>query len=396
MRLKDPESRIVVDGDFACASAGAIRPLAADLYEVDYLREELPAWFQSVLEEYWDGGGVPKEYAFCVRVQNCGDSARRVGLRFRLSPKGAAYMAPPCWIQRRDGWAWVPPEDTSIPESREHIELAVEVEPGESVLVASAPYIAPEAVCEKAKCFAEHFDNWTYREIGETAQGRPIVALESEPRPLKVLVEATMQSCEPVAWGILHVAHWLTIPTARTRRLLEHVQFCLLPMTNPDGAAEGRSVTNSLGQVPKFEFNRIADGLPAALETQAIWDYNREGRHDAHVEVHAHFRWERMWRSVGLQARESLPEALREKSNFIEAAIDANYPESLPENAKRAIDPREPDKAVYGIQHRAEQCGTLSTWIQAMPETIESHAADVQEFVETIAEALILWKYGPR
>jgi hypothetical protein len=73
----------------------------------------------------------------------------------------------------------------------------VSVGPGESIRIASAPYEEPDTVCEKVKRLAERTKIWTYREIGKTAQGRPIPVLETESRDLKVLVDTTMQSCEP-------------------------------------------------------------------------------------------------------------------------------------------------------------------------------------------------------
>ena len=90
-------------------------------------------------------------------------------------------------------------------------------------------------------------NNTTSGPTGKSAlcTGKTNLRIETEPRDLTLLVDATMQSCEPVSWGILHVAHGLTIPTARTLRLLDHVQFCLMPITNPDGVCEGRSVTNA-------------------------------------------------------------------------------------------------------------------------------------------------------
>ena len=386
MEFRDSEAGIVIDSDFPCGSAGQIRKQGEDLYEVDYQREPLPEWFQAV------GQGVPKEYAFCVRVRNAGPHPRRIVLRFLMSPKGSAYLAPPWWIQDQEGWAWVPFEDVVADKEEEGAEVALTIAAGQTVVVASAPFVDPDKVCERARQLAGHFDLWTYREIGSTAQGRPIPVLESAPRPLKVAVSATAQSCEPVFWGILHIAHWLTIPTARTRDLLEEVQFCLLPVTNPDGAAAGLSVTNGLGEVPKFSWDQVAQGADGPAETRALWDYYlNEARPDVEVEVHAHFRWERMWRTIGTDVNPALPPALRAKGAILERALRQNFPDTLPENDMSMIDYRRPEHEVYGDQYFNEK-GILRAFLQAIPETIESHGADVQEMVETVAEALIEWR----
>ncbi len=387
------DSEIGIDSDFACSSAGPVRKLDGGVYEVDYQREELPQWFQDVLDELFDGAGVPKEYMAHVRVQNTGGETRRITLRFLTSKKGANYMYPPWWVRRDGGWSWIPPEDTRHDHDNLYIDTTVEITPGESVRIASAPYEEPDAVCEKARRLAQRSPLWTYREIGPTAQGRPLPVLETEPRPLKLMVEATMQSCEPVSWGIMHVAHWLTIPTTRVRRLLDQIQFCLLPMTNPDGVFVGHSVTNAAGEVPKFGINDLVEGTrPAPRETEAVWNYLLELRPDAEIEVHAHFTREGFTRSIGMQDRDSMPEALRPKAQVIEDAIFANFHADPLDNRKVLIDPRKPKHNVYGDRHVSGKAGVIRTFLQAVPDSPESHAADVREMVETIAEALIQWQ----
>lgn len=393
MTLEDAEAGIALDGDFPCASAGEMRKLGDCLYEIGYRSEEIPEWFQALLDELFQGRGVPKEYMAHVRVRNTGDEARRITLRFLLSEKGASYMYPPWWIRRGGGWMWVPKADTDHRESDRYVDVSVKLAPGESVRVASAPYEEPEAVCAKARQLAERFGHiWSYREIGPTAGGRPIPVLETAPRPLKLMVDATMQSCEPVSWGILHVAHWLTIPTWRASSLLAQVQFCLLPMTNPDGVYEGRSVTNSLAEVPKFGINRLVEGRGAPRETEAVWRYLLELRPDAEVEVHAHFTREGFTRSIGMQDRDSMPEDMQAKAAVIEAAIAENFHTDPLDNRKVLIDPRKPEHNVYGDRHVCEKAGVIRTFLQAVPDSLESHCADVREMVETVAGALVRWR----
>lgn len=392
MTFEDPKNGILIDSDFPCSSAGPVRVLDAGVYEVDYQREELPQWFQAVLDELFEGRGVPKEYMAHVRVWNTGDAPRRITLRFLLSDRGASYMYPPWWVHRDGGWSWIPPEDTAYDDANLTNDTTVDVNSGESIRIASAPYEAPDVVCEKARRLAQRSPVWTYREIGPTAQGRPIPVLETGPRPLKVLVEATMQSCEPVSWGIMHVAHWLTIPTMRARRLLDRVQFCLLPITNPDGVFQGHSVTNAAGEVPKFGINDLVEGnRPAPRETEAVWNYLLELRPDAEIEVHAHFTREGFTRSIGMQDRRSMPEALRAKAAVIEDALFANFHADPLDNRKVLIDPRKPEHNVYGDRHVSEKAGVIRTFLQAVPDSLESHAADVREAVETVSEALIQW-----
>ena len=286
---------------------------------------------------------------------------------------------------------WIPSKNTDF-HPAEHIDISVLLQPGETLRIASAPYEDPSVVCEQARQLSEQYDIWTYREIGHSAQGRPICVLETQPRDLTLFVDATMQSCEPVSWGILHVAHSLTIPTARTQRLLDHVQFCLMPITNPDGVCEGRSVTNAMGEVPKFGINHLVEGKSAPRETAALWQYFLDKKPDASIEVHAHFTRPDFTRSIGMHDKASMPHHLRAKAKILEQAIFENYHIEPLKNRKVLIDPRQPEHNVYGDKHICEQAGTIRTFLQAIPDSIDAHNADVKEMVETVAHALIKWR----
>ena len=171
-----------------------MRVLEQGVYEIGFKPEEIPTWFQDLLDELFDGKGVPKEYMAYVRVRNLENVSRRVTLRFLFSEKGSSYLYPPWFLRREDGgWEWISPEDTDF-KAHEYLNASVDLQPGESVRIASAPYEEPNVVCEKARRLAQRYDLWTYRKIGTSAQGRPIPVLETEPREFKLLVDATMQS----------------------------------------------------------------------------------------------------------------------------------------------------------------------------------------------------------
>lgn len=393
MTFSDPQNQITIDSDFPCGSAGQINPLPSGTYEIAYQPEEIPQWFQDLLNELFNGAGVPKEYMAYVRVQNTSDTPKQITLRFLLSPKGANYMYPPWWIRRSNSdWFWIAPEDTHFQE-REHIDLTLHLHPNETLRIASAPYEEPDVICEKAKRLSQRYPTiWTYREIGTTAQGRPIPVLETPPRDLKILVDASMQSCEPVSWGILHLAHYLTLPTARAQNLRNHIQFCLMPITNPDGLYEGRSVTNAQGEVPKFGINHLVEGKSAPRETQALWRYLLDKKPDVSIEVHAHFTRDGFTRSIGMHDKAAMPAHMQAKADRIEQALFTNYHADPLDNRKVLIDPRTPEHNVYGDRYVCEHAGTIRTFLQSVPDSIESHSADVLEMTETIANALIQWQ----
>ena len=129
------------------------------------------------------------------------------------------------------------------------------------------------------------------REIGRTAQGRPIQALESRGSASDaILIGATLQPAEPAARPVLAIAHWLTDGSGLTRRLLERFRFAFVPLPNPDGTAGGRSCTNGVGEVPMFSFGRLLAGEPAPAETRALWEYAEHLQPLSYLELHTHYQ----------------------------------------------------------------------------------------------------------
>ena len=157
--------------------------------------------------------------------------------------------------------------------------------------------------------------------------------------------------------------------------------------------AIGTAMAGARGKVPKFGINDLVEGTrPAPLETQATWNHLLQLKPDAVIEVHAHYTREDFTRSIGMHDKASMPQHMQEKAAAIEEALEANYHSEPLDNRKVLIDPRESQHNVYGDQHVAEQAGTIRTFLQAIPDSIEAHAADVREMVETVASALLAWR----
>ena len=51
MKLKDADLGILIDDEFPCSSAGEMRLLEPGVYEIGYQPEEIPQWFQDLLDE---------------------------------------------------------------------------------------------------------------------------------------------------------------------------------------------------------------------------------------------------------------------------------------------------------------------------------------------------------
>ena len=383
---------ITIDADFPSGSAGEIRRTGESCFEVAHKPEHLPDWFQQTLEKYWGGGGVPKEYMFHVRVSNHSDSTQQVSIRFLFSPSGCSYLALPWWIRRDTAWQLLSDTEATISEvdgTYQHLDVKLSLHAGHSVCIGSAPYESPADVDAITHSLASEAHAWTVRELGRTAQGRPILALESETRPLALLASATMQACEPTWTGLHHAARAWMADNPETNHLREQIQLCVVPLTNPDGLAGGFSVTNAEGEVPKFSTHMVHAGRPAPLETEALWNYVDQLRPTARIEMHAHFTQPGFSRSIGMQEIESLPLALRNTATAIERAIDRHYHHADSHNRRVRIDPRIAEHDVYGVREMADTFGLVELFLQAISDPIDAHNDDVFTCIKTVAEGLI-------
>jgi hypothetical protein len=198
-------------------------------------------------------------------------------------------MDPPYWIRRDGEWWQVAGSDTGF-EPRQYAEITIRLAAGEEAQVANKPYPTPDRVYDEIDELVRCHPILSSTVFGQTAEGRPLVSLETEPREETLLVNATMQPAEPAARPILSIVHWLTDRSDIANRLLERFQFCFIPLPNPDGSFHGRSVTNARGEVPMFSFGRHLAGESAPEETVAFWDYATRIKPAGHIEFHTHYQ----------------------------------------------------------------------------------------------------------
>ena len=382
---------VTIDADFASGSAGEIQCMSDGSFEITPKPETFPPWFQDKLDEFWDGGGVPKEYMFHVRCQNSSNATQPLSMRFLFSAAGQSYLALPWWIRRDRGWQQLADSEAAIQEkdnAYQHLDVSLTLNPNEVLYVGSAPYEDPEDVDLMTRSIAETLPGFSIREIGMTARARPILALESTPRELRLLVVATMQACEPTWMGLHHAARAWATPHGEISKLAERVQLCVVPLSNPDGLAEGLSVTNAVGEVPKFSCHFAYNDEPTPLETLALWNYMDQLRPQARIEIHAHFTHPDFPPSVGMHEIDAMPASLRPLGRIVEMAIDGAYhqPGSLTRRVR--IDARIPQHDVYGTREIADRFGIVSAFLQAVSDPMEAHQEDVLRCVRTIASAL--------
>ncbi len=383
MTLHDPESGLTIDADYETGSAGEIRKTGPCAYEAVPLPENVPDWFLEALQVHFQGAGVPREYACAVRVASAASESRPVTLRFVFSKtRGHTYMRPPYWIHRDGRWRPIPDDATAFVQNT-HVDLTFDLAPGESVKLANKPYPETGQVAAAMEDLVTASDIFSIRELGRTAQGRPILALETAPRDETIVVGATMQPAEPAARPVLAVAHYLTSRSDLATRLLDRFRFAFLPMPNPDGAAGGRSLTNALGEVPMFSFGRLLVGEPAPVETRAVWACMETLKPSAYVEFHTHYQAHTAHKLNPLSL-DWFPPARHDVVRRVDAALTAI-------NADWRMTPIErgmPLEDTGKFTNLALRFQTLAYCYQIYAITEEATCAHAVEVVATLASAL--------
>lgn len=373
-----------IDADFEGGSAGDMR-VVDGVIEIEPKPETVPEWFFEALNVHFGGAGVPREYACHVRLLNESDEERQVTVRFQFTKtNGASYMEPPYWVLRHGRWWPIPAQATRFTE-KSHVELDLPMGGGELIHVANKPYVHGDDVLDEMEALAET-GPFEIREIGRTAQDRPIVALESTGFRYDetILFSATMQPAEPAARPVLAIAHWLTDGSALTKRLLERFRFAFVPMPNPDGTADGRSCTNGVAEVPMFSFGRLLAGDDAPLEVSALWNYAAELRPQSYMEFHTHYQDVREHK-LNPMAPEWFAED--EKKELL-AEVDAAL---LSINSDWRVTPIERSTPLCDagkFTNLAERFGTLAYCYQIYTITEEATCAHAVSVARTLATAL--------
>ena len=362
----DADSGITLDNEFECASARAFGKIGPGHYQVELL-----------IENYNPNYPVVWEYMFCFRVRSQSDQAQTVTFRVMKGRGGISYLDGPHFAKRNGKWDLIPRAQTEM--SRDYVEVTLDVAAGDEFLLGNHPFPTPAEVESAMQATAAALDDFSVREYGRTPEGRPLLALESAPRDKTVIVFDTMQPAEPGDVPILFLAHWLSSRSAEAEKLLEEYQFCLMPLTNPDGTAHGHSVTNAAGEVPRCHFEDAKLGKPVPAEAAVIWEYLVGKEPAMFIEFHIHYLVHAAHKLVGVHVNEpsdergvvALPaatvlwgELLKLNSNWRARLIEAES-----DTFRNAL-----------AETLARDFGTLSYVYQIYAPTVEAacaHAVDV-------------------
>ena len=234
---------------------------------------------------------MPTQYRYSVRITAHRDTP---ALRIHVHTSrelGGWYIQFGGFVKRGGEWAPIPLEHaTNVPDTSD-VLVTLSLSEGESVLLGSMPFIAPSELETQIEALGRtEGHNWSSRVLGETAKGRKIWALETAPRAKRIVMAGTSQGAEPVAERLVELARRLTVDLTDSRWLLDNYQVCLVPMINPDGAAEGYSLLNGIGEVVAGGYKAAVSGEPCPVESKALADYVGLAPTQAYLEFHAHYR----------------------------------------------------------------------------------------------------------
>lgn len=233
--------------------------------------------------------GVPHEvqvtgpiscYNVCVLLHNEAECAQELVLDVRipawLREAGFGYFLEKPYLTRpEDSLDW-----TEVPRDRqdnrgEIVRLLVPLKSGERKVLSSVAHVPYSWCSDRLAALAEeHGDMARLVQIGLSAEGRPIYALETGPqsaRPRAVFT-GTLQPGEPAAWGVLAMAE-AYLRDEEFRRYRESAAVDFVPQPNPDGIVRGLCNVNAEGRLTCFEFEEVANGWAAATETRLLWEY---------------------------------------------------------------------------------------------------------------------------
>jgi len=232
-------------------------------------------------------------YNVCVLLRNEAGKAATLTIDVIIPPwltaAGFGHFLKNVYYERApDGldYAAIPP--TRAQDLGDRMRLAVELAPGEQRVFCSVPQLPYSACVRKLRGLARRPEA-TLAEIGRSALGRPVYALELEAgdgRP-RLVVTGTLQAGEPTAWPVLAMAEWL-LDSPAGRRGLGAFRVDLVPQPNPDGNVLGLCNTDSQGAIPELRFTDAAAGRPCPVETQNLWDYLAQSPPLAYAEFHCH------------------------------------------------------------------------------------------------------------
>ena len=281
-RYMDEDTEIT--SEFECGTGDHIRRIGEDHFALDAHRD-------------W-GAGDPysmMSWVFCVKITNRSNGPRTLKLdvqNINHSGHDEAYV----WAKRGDIRDRA--DASVLPGSDEDwsFRATVRMGAGETLYLSNGYWYPPSEMTAWLTDVAEkHSDLCTLRDIGRTAQGRPISALTiSDPEPTdkkaRILIAASPQGSEIGAWACRRLIAFLLSDDAFAEKVRKKWVLDVIPQTNPDGEALGTVMVNALGENPLFEFKQVADGGSGSAEAVGLWNWAKSHPPAIYLEYHCYYQ----------------------------------------------------------------------------------------------------------
>jgi len=372
---------VAVFGGFEGASLEGVRAAGTGLFEADCLEEP----------------GVPElafnrvfyDYSFACGIHNASSHRRQTVLRLRLCARSArrnmGFMCGPYWI-RRGGW-WHHLTEAAHSTGDDWVETRLDLEPGERLVLASKPFWTAAETQQVLAEYEQRLPFTRVRSIGQTAEARDILAIETEPREQAIVVSSSLQSAEFAGDVCLHLLDWLGTETLPIQQWLRQYQFCLVPETMPDSVAAGLSIMNTQGRCPMFDSGAAFAGeQPCAEEATALTGLLQDKRPALWIDLHVHPGRYNSPKLNPVKAEMYPTSESADRAGRVEAALAQLFPGER--NIAVPVDDAEFSMRDSSLVLAVERLGTAAFCFQDYARTEEGKKAMMVVFMEAVLRAM--------
>jgi len=277
--LAEPQWAVTPDGlavtpDLECGSGTDIQAEAQGRISLSPGEDEVPHEVQVQ--------GPISCYNVCVLLHNRAEERRELRLDVRipawLTEAGFDYFLKKPYLTcgvRTDGQApdldWRELPAGAQEDLGDVVRITLGLQPEERRMLSTVAHYPYSSCCDKLRRLAHAHSEAALVEIGESVQGRPILALEvGNEAGKRAVFTGTLQPGEPSAWAVLAMAE---AALAGESWWLEEYRLCFVPQTNPDGILLGLCNVNALHELAAFGFGEGSAAEEAPREVRVLWEY---------------------------------------------------------------------------------------------------------------------------
>ncbi len=291
-RLASPDWTVTDAGlaataDIECGNATDIETTGPVSISVAPLEDDVPVQMQIQ--------GPISAYSMCVLTENRSDRPAELELEVRvpawLIDHGFDYFLRKRYMTSSlDVAAPRPALDCKLLTSdrqrdgADTVSVTIPLAPHEQRVISTTARYPYSTCCERLAELATRHPSAQLVEIGQSVQGRPIIALEAGNRSApRAVFTGTLQPGEQSAWAVTAMAEAVLGEDARW---LDDYHLSFVPQTNPDGIVLGLCNVNALDELAAFGFEEATVGAACPAEVKALWGYLAASPPVVYVDFH--------------------------------------------------------------------------------------------------------------